>query len=150
MSPRAFCTFGLGGMLYGVEAGSVIEVLRGPEVTRLPLAPPLVRGLVNLRGRIVPVIELRRCLGFEDRAGRERPVHVVVQHGGEAASLMVDAAGDVITTRATLEPPPGTLRGPSRDMLAGAIPLPGCLLHVLDLGRVFAAAAAPTSGGTDR
>jgi purine-binding chemotaxis protein CheW len=141
-APRRFCTFALDGLLYGLEVERVIEVIRGPEFTRLPLAPPVVRGLVNLRGRIVPVIELRRCLGLEERATREQPVHIVVARGDEAVSLLVDAVGDVLHVEQALEPPPDTLRGPRRDFLAGAYALAGRLLHVLDLDRTLDAARA--------
>ena len=141
-APRRLCTFALDGLLYGIEVDRVVEVIRGPEFTRLPLAPPVVRGLVNLRGRIVSVIELRRCLGLEERATREAPVHIVVEHGGDAVSLLVDAVGDVMQVDLELEPPPDTLRGRARDFLEGAYPLAGRLLHVLDLDRTLDAAHA--------
>jgi len=139
---RRLCTFALGGLLYGIDVERVLEVIRGPEITRLPLAPPVVRGLVNLRGRIVPVIDMRRCLGLEERATREQPVHIVVVHGDDAASLLVDAAGDVLRVEQAIEPAPDTLRGRPRELLEGAYPLADRLLHVLDLGRTLAAAQA--------
>ena len=64
---RAMCTFVLDGKLFGVGVEWVQEVLRPQPVTRLPLAGPTVRGLINLRGQIVPAVELRRCLGLPER-----------------------------------------------------------------------------------
>ena len=67
---RRFCTFNLDRLWFGIPVERVQEVIASPAVTPVPLAPRAVTGLINLRGQIVTVIDLRRRLGFEERPGR--------------------------------------------------------------------------------
>src|SRR4051794_10190615 len=85
-----FSTFSLAGLLLGVEVLQVQEVIRYQEMTRVPLAPAEVRGLINLRGQIVTAIDLRRRLGLPDRAEHEQPMNVVVRTSDGVISLLVD------------------------------------------------------------
>ena len=93
---QRFCTFFLNGLWFGVEVESVQEVLRAQAMTRVPLAPDAIAGLINLRGQIVTVIDLRRRLGLPPRPESEPAMHVVVESDGEAISLLVDEAGEVV------------------------------------------------------
>lgn len=132
-----FCTFLLDGLLFGVEVAHVQEVLRYQEMTRVPLAPPEVRGLINLRGQIVPAIDLRRRLELPDRPCGQRPMNVVVRTAEGGLSFLVDDIGDVLRLDgSSFEPPPETLRGVARELIRGAHKLPGRLLLVLDTERV--------------
>lgn len=141
---RQYCTFLLDGQPFGIDVMEVQEVVRHQEMTRVPLAPAVVRGLINLRGQIVTAIDLRRRLGLPDRAGGEPPVNVVVRTDDGAVSLLVDEIGDVLAVpAAAFEPPPETLRGPARGLIRGAYKLDGRLLLVLDTGRAVAADPAP-------
>ena len=71
---RMLCTFHVGDLFLGLDVATVQEVLRGQEVTRLPLASAAVQGIINLRGRIVPAVDLRRCLDLEPApAGLDPP-----------------------------------------------------------------------------
>lgn len=127
-----FCTFRLGDLLFGVEVLSVQEVLLEQEMTRMPLADPVVRGLINLRGQIVTAIDLRRRLGLPDLDGGH-PMNVVVRSGDTAFALVVDEIGDVVDVDPTaFESPPETLAGKARDLILGAYKLEGRLLLVLD------------------
>src|SRR5262249_7466310 len=93
-------------------------------MTRVPLAPPAVRGLINLRGQIVTAIDLRRRLEFNDRQAGQLPVNVVVQTDDGAVSLLVDEIGDVLEVAEELfEPPPETLKGMARQLIRGAYKL---------------------------
>ena len=74
-----FCTFTLDGLFFGVEVVHVQEVIRYQEMTRIPLAPTFVKGLINLRGQIVTAIDLRRRLNLPDRDQEQLPMNVVVQ-----------------------------------------------------------------------
>jgi purine-binding chemotaxis protein CheW len=89
-----YCTFRIDGLYLGIDAGVVQEVLREQPVTPVPLAPPEVRGLINLRGQIVTALDLGMKLGLP-RA--DRRMNVVVRTGPEAVSLLVDAIDDVVT-----------------------------------------------------
>src|SRR5690242_6364587 len=144
MSAGRYCTFFLGELFLGVTVDAVQEVIRGQELTRVPLAPPAVRGLMNLRGRIVTAIDLRRRLGLDDLPADRPPMNVVVRTAGGPVSLLVDRIGDVLEVAAeAVEPPPEALRGPGRDLVRGACPLPDRLLVVLDADRAAALPAAP-------
>ena len=138
---RQFATFFLDGFFFAVEVEKVQEVIRYQEMTRVPLASPVVRGLINLRGQIVTAIDLGRRLGLPDRPDGEPPVNVVVQTDDGAVSLLVDEIGDVLDVpEAAFEPPPEALRGPARDLIRGAYKLDGRLLLVLDTDRAVTVA----------
>ena len=137
---RRYCTFLLGGHFFGIDVLAVQEVIRHQEMTRVPLAPAAVRGLINLRGQIVTAIDLRRRLGLPDRPDGEPPVNVVVRTDDGAVSLLVDEIGDVLQVpEESFEKPPETLRGTARELIRGAYKLEGRLLLALDLDRLLEA-----------
>ena len=145
---RTLCTFQVAELFLGLEIGSVQEVLRGQEVTRLPLAAAPVRGIINLRGRIVPAVDLRRCLELPPvPEGMDRATLVV--RGFEApVSLLVDDVGDVMTvSEETFARTPETVRASARELLRGVFPLEDRLLLELDLGRVLRAAYTEPARG---
>ena len=93
---RQLCTFLLDEMLFGIDVMNVQEVIRYQEMTAVPLASSVVRGLINLRGQIVTAIDLRARLGLP-RARRGRaPMNVVVRTDDGVVSLLVDEIGDVL------------------------------------------------------
>ena len=129
-------TFWLDGDLYGVEVEHVQEVLRSQSITRVPLAPPAVAGLINLRGQVVTAIELRERLGRPPRPEGTDAVVIVVRLHGEAVSLLVDSIADVVDVDVRdFEAPPDTLDGSARDLIRGAYKLDGHLLLALDVNR---------------
>ena len=130
---KQFATFYLDRLLFGVEVGTVQEVIRYQEMTRVPLAPAVVTGLINLRGQIVTALDLRRRLELAERAAGRLPMNVVVRAGDEAVSLLVDEIGDVLEVGDdSFEPPPETLKGEARELIRGAYKLKNRLLLVLD------------------
>jgi purine-binding chemotaxis protein CheW len=130
---QQYCTFLLDGRYFGVEVQQVQEVIRYQELTRVPLASPVVSGLINLRGRIVTAIDLRRRLSLADRPAGKLPMNVVVRTGDDAVSLLVDEIGDVIEVPTdAFEKPPDTLRGDARTLVVGAYKLENRLMLVLD------------------
>ncbi|MFZ0135487.1 MAG: chemotaxis protein CheW [Candidatus Sulfotelmatobacter sp.] len=132
-----FCTFFLDRHFFGVPVQQVQEVIRYQEMTRVPLVPQVVRGLINLRGQIVTAIDLRRRLGMSERAADHLPMNVVVRTDDGALSLLVDEIGDVIEVEEkTFEQPPETLKGTAREMIRGVHKLPERLLLLLDTERV--------------
>ena len=133
-------TFWLDGDLYGVEVEHVQEVLRAQKLTRVPLAPAAVAGLINLRGQVVTAIELRERLARPARPEGADTVVIVVRLHGEAVSFLVDGIADVVhVDAADFEPPPDTLDGRARDLIRGAYKLDGRLLLALDVARAVAA-----------
>lgn len=129
-------TFRLDGDLYGIDVMHVQEVMRGQRLTRVPLTPPAVAGLLNLRGQVVTAIELRERLGRPPRPDGEEAVVVVVRPRGEAVSLLVDSIADVVfVDPADFEAPPDTLDGAARQLIRGAYKLDGQLLLALDVDK---------------
>lgn len=133
---RQFATFYLDGLFFGVEVLKVQEVIRYQEMTRVPLAPSVVRGLINLRGQIVTAIDLRRRLRLRERPGDQLPMNVVVRTDDGALSLLVDEIGDVLEIGDDqMEQAPETVDEHARDLLHGVYKLEGRLLLILDTER---------------
>jgi purine-binding chemotaxis protein CheW len=130
---RQFATFFLDGLFFGVEVLRVQEVIRYQAMTRVPLAPDVVSGLINLRGQIVTAIDVRRRLGLPERAAGQLPMNVVLRTDEGAVSLLVDEIGDVLeVAEDAVERPLETLRGPVRELVQGVYKLDGRLLLILD------------------
>ena len=131
---RQFCTFYLENYFFGVDVYHVQEVLRYQPQTHVPLAPPVVSGLMNLRGQIVMAIDLRRRLELSERAEDKLPMNVVVRTEDGAVSLLVDEIGDVVEVADDgFEPPPETLEGIARELIVGTYKLTSQLLLILDI-----------------
>ncbi len=130
---RQYCTYYVAGHYFGVDVLKVQEIIRYQEMTRVPLAPPVVRGLINLRGQIVTAIDLRRRLELDDRPADQLPVNVIIRTDDGAVSLLVDEIGDVLRVpEKVFERPPETLKGTARELIRGAYKLSDRLLLVLD------------------
>lgn len=132
-----YCTFHLDNLFFGVEVQKVQEVIRYQEMTRVPLASPVVRGLINLRGQIVTAIDLRCRLELKPLPEGRLPMNVVVRTDDGPISLLVDEIGDVLEVNAqSFERPPETLKGEARELIRGAYKLKDRLLLTLDTERV--------------
>jgi purine-binding chemotaxis protein CheW len=126
------CTFAVDDLLFGVDVTRVQEVLRFQEMTRVPLAPTMIHGLINLRGQIVMAIDLRERLGLDPRTDGELPMNVVIRGTEAPVSLLVDRIGDVIDVdEANLESPPSTMLPRHRQVIEAVYKLPKQLLLVL-------------------
>jgi purine-binding chemotaxis protein CheW len=141
---KQFCTFFVNGLFFGVEVLKVQEVIRYQVMTRVPLAPPTIQGLINLRGQIVTAIDLRRRLELQPRDPDQLPMNVVVRSDDGAVSLLVDEIGDVVEIQDDIyERPPETLKGVARDLVQGVYKLKERLLLVLDTERTVSLGGAP-------
>ena len=137
---RQYCTFRLAQYLCGINVLAVHEILRHQPMTRIPLAPPEVKGLINLRGQIITALDMRTRLGFPPREDGQKPVNIVVGTGlGESeamAALLVDEIGDVVhIDPADCEMPPDTISGKVRDLITLVCKLDKGLLLILDVGK---------------
>jgi purine-binding chemotaxis protein CheW len=138
-----FCTFYVDNLFFGVEVQQVQEVIRYQELTRVPLAARVIRGLINLRGQIVTAIDLRERLGLSPRPADVLPMNVVVRSDEGAVSLLVDEIGDVQQVDAdAFEPSPNTLRGEASTLIRGAYKLKDRLLLALDTERTIQVSSA--------
>jgi purine-binding chemotaxis protein CheW len=112
----------------------VQEVILHQPMTRVPLAPADLGGLINLRGQVIPAVDLRRRLGFPDRVAGQPPMDVILQTRDGLVSLLVDGIGDVVEVPdEAFEEPPETLHGIGRELIRGAYKLDDALLLLLDV-----------------
>ncbi|MCL6639032.1 MAG: chemotaxis protein CheW [Firmicutes bacterium] len=130
--------FQLSGQTYGVGISSVYEIIRMETITRVPRTPHFVEGVINLRGRIIPVIDLCKRLGLEDmgRSGASRII--IVDVGGQVIGIIVDSVSEVLRVPAdTVEPPPPIVHGIEAAYLKGIAILGERLIILLDLNKIL-------------
>lgn len=132
---KDFLTVMIAGQRFGIPILQVQDVLGEQKVTHIPLAPPEVAGSLNLRGRIVTAINMRKRLDIENTSSEAQSnMSVVVEHDNELYSLIIDAIGDVMTLKnRAFEPTPATLDATWREIASGIYRLDGELLVVLDV-----------------
>jgi purine-binding chemotaxis protein CheW len=135
----SFLTLTVAEQSCGVPVAAVRDVLGPQAITRIPLAPPEVAGSLNLRGRIVTAVDLRRRLGLPPRQVDNPVMSVVVEQEGELYSLLVDGVGDVMPLlEVEFTPNPPTLDPLWREASRGVYRQDGGLLILLDVERVLA------------
>jgi len=131
-----YCCFLVGDNCFAVASDSIAEVLRDGRITRVPHAAEAVLGLLHLRGRIVPVIDMRRRLGFAASPPEAGRTHVVVPLNGEFYSFLVDEMLDVVEVAEDRIEHPAAAADPPRDAVTGVYAAPGRLVHFLDPQRI--------------
>jgi purine-binding chemotaxis protein CheW len=133
---QQFSTFFVADLFFGVAVLRVQEVLRYQPMTRVPQAPAVIEGLINLRGQIVTAIDMRRKLKLPPRDKDQAPMNVVVRTQDGPVSLLVDEIGDVLDVEAaTYEPPPDNLDPEARRLITGVYKLKNRLMLVMDAER---------------
>lgn len=133
-----FSTFYVGGLFFGLEVLKVQEVLRYQDMTRVPLAPAVIEGLINLRGQIVTAVDMRRRLGLPPRDPSVTPMNMVIRFDDTAVSLLVDEIGDVLEVPSdAFEEVPDNVDRDYRELIHGVYKLEGRLLLALDSERVL-------------
>jgi purine-binding chemotaxis protein CheW len=133
---NTFATFYLNGLFFGVEVLKVQEVIRHQSMTRVPIAPAMIEGLINLRGQIITAIDLRTRFEMPPREPDRLPMNVVVRTEDGAVSLLVDEISDVVEVGDEMwEGLPETLTGVAREMIRGVYKLDGRLLLIVDTER---------------
>ncbi|MDH3257371.1 MAG: chemotaxis protein CheW [Nitrospinota bacterium] len=134
---KQFCTFYLDKYCFGVNVLEVQEVFRYQEMTRVPLAPGDISGLINLRGQIITAITLRLRLGMQAQPAGRVPMNVVVRTQNEVVSLWVDQIGDVVEVSEDFyEKAPETIRGAMGELITGVYKLKDRLLLILDTEKI--------------
>jgi purine-binding chemotaxis protein CheW len=128
-----YATFVVEDLFFGIDVLRVQEVLRYQEMTRIPLAPGVAEGLINLRGQIVTALDMRRRLGLAPRETGRLPMNLVVRTEEGPVSLLVDEIGDVLQLdSADFEAAPDNLAPAARELVRGVYKLKDRLLLVLD------------------
>jgi purine-binding chemotaxis protein CheW len=133
--------FDLAAEFYGVDIGDVREIIRMQTITRVPGAPSFVEGVINLRGRVVPVVDLRKRLRLKvDEQTKESRI-VVVDIGGRDVGVIVDGVTEVLRIPlSSVEPPSSMITNVDSDYLRGIAKLETKLIILLDLNKVLSAA----------
>ncbi|MGA2565546.1 MAG: chemotaxis protein CheW [Pseudolabrys sp.] len=133
-----YVTAMIGGHLFGLPIVRVQDVFIPERLTRVPLAPPEIAGVLNLRGRIVTLIDLRRCFGLGRRGDGHAPMAIGVESRAESYGLLIDSVGEVLKLDDTArEPNPINLDARLARVSAGIFRLDGQLLIVVDVDRVL-------------
>ena len=130
--------FDLAAETYGVDIGAVREIIRMQDITKVPGAPEFVEGIINLRGNVIPVLDLRKRfrldVGTRDKDNRI----LVVDIGGQDIGVVVDAVTEVLRITAdSVEPPSSVITTADSVYLLGIVKLEGRLVILLDLEKVL-------------
>ncbi len=135
---KEYVTAMIGGQLFGLPIQRVQDVFVPERLTRVPLAPPEIAGVLNLRGRIVTLIDMRGRLGLEERSDEGVAMAIGVESGGESYGLLIDSVGEVLKLdEAAREANPINLDPRLARVSAGIHRLEGQLLMIVDVDRVL-------------
>ncbi len=131
-------TFSIGEEEFGVEILKVQEIIRMLDITRVPKAPDFVEGVINLRGKVIPVIDLRRRFGLEAKGHDKKTRIIVIEISQMIVGFVVDSVSEVLRIPAgTIEPPPPVISGLDSEYISGVGKLDDRLLIMLDLNRLL-------------
>jgi purine-binding chemotaxis protein CheW len=141
--PLQLVSFMIGSEEYGIDILKVQEINRMPEITKVPQAPHYVDGVINLRGKVIPIINTRRRFSLEEKENDNDTRIVVVDINGEVIGLVVDSVNEVLRIPGSIvEPPPNVTVNSGVDYITGVARLEDRLLILLDLDRLVGDTAA--------
>lgn len=131
-------SFNIGTEEFGVDILKVQEINRMVEITKVPQAPHYVEGVINLRGKVIPIVDLRKRFNLELKEHDKNTRIVVVDIGGNIMGMIVDSVSEVLRLPAdTVEPPPEIVTGINSEYIKGVAKLDDRLLIFLDLSKVI-------------
>ena len=131
-------TFSIGDEEFGVDILKVQEIIRTMEITKVPRAPEFVEGVINLRGKVIPIVDLRKRFGLETRDHDKHTRIIVIEINQMIVGFVVDSVSEVLRIPAnTVEPPPPVVSGLESEYISGVGKLQDRLLILLDLNRLL-------------
>ncbi len=137
-SEQQLVVFDLDSEAYGVDIGAVREIIRLQEITRVPRTPDFVEGVINLRGKVIPVVDLRKRFMLSVAEQNDDNRIVVVDIGGQDIGVVVDAVTEVLRILSeSVEPPSSVITTADSDYLMGICKLESRMIILLDLERVL-------------
>ncbi|MGI5836061.1 MAG: chemotaxis protein CheW [Chloroflexota bacterium] len=130
--------FELANEVYGVDISRVQEIIRMTSITRLPRAPEFVEGVINLRGKVIPVVDLKKRFGLVESERTKSSRIVVVDVGDHIIGMVVDAVSEVLRVPTeSVEPPSPVVTTIESDYIRGIAKVDGRLIILLDLNKVL-------------
>ncbi|MGC4005126.1 MAG: chemotaxis protein CheW [Pirellulales bacterium] len=131
-------SFRLGAEEYGIEITKVQEIILLGEITRIPQTPSYIKGLINLRSSVIPILDLRLRFGLSEEAPTDSTRIMVVNVEGRTLGVIVDAVSEVLRVNSShISPPPPTVAALGKDYLTGLAKLDNRLLILLNIDRLF-------------
>ena len=138
--PREFIAFRIGVQEFCIDIMSVREIRGWTPATALPHAPAYVRGVINLRGSVLPIVDLAERLGFPSTDASARQVIIVVQVAAQIIGLLVDAVSDILTlTTETIQPTPDVATAFVKSFVRGMLAIDGRMIGVIELDSIMSA-----------
>jgi len=130
--------FQLAGQTYGIDIASVFEIIKMEAITRVPRTPDFIEGVINLRGKIIPVIDLCKRFNLDRPEITNSSRIIIVDVGGNTIGMIVDAVSEVLRiTEDSIEPPPPMIHGIEAAYLRGIAILGDRLIILLNLEKIF-------------
>lgn len=131
-------TFTISHEEFGLDILRVQEIIRTMEITRVPRAPEFVEGVINLRGKVIPIIDLRRRFGMESKKHDSHTRIIVVEIHSMVVGFVVDSVSEVLRiSSSTVEPPPAVVAGVESEYISGVGKLQDRLLILIDLDKLL-------------
>ncbi|MCL1915757.1 MAG: chemotaxis protein CheW [Desulfovibrionaceae bacterium] len=131
-------TFSIGEEEFGVDILKVQEIIRTMEITKVPRAQDFVEGVINLRGKVIPIIDLRRRFGLSSKAHDKHTRIIVIEISNMIVGFVVDSVSEVLRIpSSTVEPPPPVVAGVESEYISGVGKLHDRLLILLDLDKLL-------------
>lgn len=123
---------------YGIEITKVQEIILMGEITRIPQTPEYIKGLINLRSSVIPIVDLRLRFGLAEETVTDETRIMVVNTSGKTIGIVVDAVSEVLrVSHEQIAPPPPTVVGLGRDYLTGLVRFDKRLLIMLDIDKIL-------------
>ncbi|WDI42432.1 chemotaxis protein CheW [Bremerella sp. P1] len=123
---------------YGIEITRVQEIILMGEITRVPQTPDYIKGLINLRNTVIPIVDLRLRFGLQEQESTDETRIMVMNVGGKTVGIIVDAVSEVLRiSKDQISSPPPTVAGLGREYLTGLVKLDKRLLILLDIDKIL-------------
>ncbi len=135
---RELISFRVNAQEFCVDIMAVREIRGWTAATAVPQSPAFVRGVINLRGAVLPIVDLAARLGFESAEASDRHVIIVAQIGAQTVGLLVDAVSDILTvTDDVIQPTPDVASDTARTFVRGLLAIEGRMISLISLDRVL-------------
>ena len=136
--PRELISFRIGAQEFCVDIMAVREIRGWTSATPIPHSPNYVRGVINLRGAVLPIVDLAARLGFENTDASDRHVIIVAQIGAQMVGLLVDAVSDILTvTDDAIQPTPDVASDTAKTFVRGLLAIDGRMISLVGLDHVL-------------